>query len=94
VSKIQAITDPAAIIDADFVMICVLTPVTKTKDPDLGPVRSATIKVFKNLQPGEIVGIIGRNGARKSTLLKILSRITIPTEGSLELHGQVGYWLR
>ncbi len=39
---------------------------------------------------GEVVGIIGRNGVGKSTLLKILSRITEPTEGSAELHGRVG----
>jgi lipopolysaccharide transport system ATP-binding protein len=39
---------------------------------------------------GEVVGIIGRNGARKTTLLKILSRITEPTEGQAEIHGRVG----
>lgn len=39
---------------------------------------------------GEIVGIIGRNGAGKSTMLKILSRITEPTEGRCEIHGRVG----
>ncbi len=37
---------------------------------------------------GAVVGIIGRNGVGKSTLLKILSRITDPTEGSAELHGK------
>ena len=35
-SKIRATMDPAAIKDADFVLICVPTPVTKAKDPDLG----------------------------------------------------------
>ena len=30
---------------------------------------------------GEVAGIIGRNGAGKSMLLKILSRITEPTSG-------------
>ncbi len=30
---------------------------------------------------GEALGIIGRNSAGKSTLLKLLSRITAPTEG-------------
>ncbi len=39
---------------------------------------------------GEVVGIIGRNGAGKITLLKILSRITEPTEGRAEIHGRVG----
>jgi lipopolysaccharide transport system ATP-binding protein len=39
---------------------------------------------------GEVVGIIGRNGAGKSTLLKILSEITEPTRGRVELRGRVG----
>jgi lipopolysaccharide transport system ATP-binding protein len=42
-----------------------------------------------DVQPGEIVGIIGRNGAGKSTFLKILSRITAPTEGHVEIDGRV-----
>ncbi len=43
-----------------------------------------------DVKRGECVGIIGRNGAGKSTLLKILSQITKPTEGRIELHGRVG----
>ena len=39
---------------------------------------------------GEAVGIIGRNGSGKTTILKILSRITAPTEGYAEIHGRVG----
>jgi lipopolysaccharide transport system ATP-binding protein len=38
---------------------------------------------------GEVVGIIGSNGAGKSTVLRILSRITTPTEGSVEMYGRV-----
>jgi lipopolysaccharide transport system ATP-binding protein len=41
------------------------------------------------VQPGEVVGVIGRNGAGKSTLLKILSHITEPTEGRIELRGRI-----
>ena len=39
---------------------------------------------------GEVLGIIGRNSAGKSTLLKVLSRITEPTEGWAEVYGRVG----
>src|SRR6202051_3552230 len=39
---------------------------------------------------GEVLGLIGRNGAGRTTLLKILSRITRPTEGWAEIYGRVG----
>lgn len=38
---------------------------------------------------GEVLGIIGRNGAGKSTMLKILARITEPTEGHAVIHGRI-----
>src|SRR5579885_1220006 len=38
---------------------------------------------------GEVLGIIGRNGAAKSTLLKILSRITEASEGRVTIKGRV-----
>src|SRR5258706_14414014 len=42
------------------------------------------------VKKGEIVGIIGRNGAGKSTILKILSRITSPSEGYADVYGRIG----
>ncbi|HAH37111.1 MAG TPA: ABC transporter ATP-binding protein, partial [Algoriphagus sp.] len=41
------------------------------------------------VKEGEVLGIIGKNGAGKSTLLKILSQITEPTSGNIEIHGRV-----
>jgi lipopolysaccharide transport system ATP-binding protein len=38
---------------------------------------------------GEGLGIIGENGAGKSTLLKILSGVTAPTDGHVDIRGTV-----
>ena len=46
-----------------------------------------------NIRHGEVVGLAGHNGAGKSVLLKILSRITWPTEGEATLEGKVGSML-
>ena len=41
------------------------------------------------VEQGESVGLIGRNGAGKSTMLKILSRITRPSKGKVVLYEHV-----
>ena len=38
---------------------------------------------------GEITGIIGHNGAGKSTILKLLARVTSPTSGQISTKGRV-----
>jgi lipopolysaccharide transport system ATP-binding protein len=57
---------------------------------ELDEVIWALKDVSFEVREGEVVGIIGRNGVGKSTLLKVLSRITEPTEGFAEIYGRVG----
>jgi lipopolysaccharide transport system ATP-binding protein len=42
-----------------------------------------------DIKKGDIVGVIGKNGAGKSTLLKILSQITKPSTGRIEINGRI-----
>ena len=42
-----------------------------------------------SVERGETLGLIGRNGAGKSTMLKVISGILKPTEGSIKCHGNV-----
>jgi ABC-type polysaccharide/polyol phosphate transport system ATPase subunit len=39
--------------------------------------------------PGETVGVIGRNGSGKSTMLRMLAGVTAPTEGVVRVRGRV-----
>jgi lipopolysaccharide transport system ATP-binding protein len=42
-----------------------------------------------SVNQGEVVGIVGVNGAGKSTLLKVISNITPPTMGTINIRGRV-----
>src|SRR5271165_7202135 len=62
-----------------------------TYPPSNGSVENfwALKDVSFEIKQGDVIGIIGRNGAGKSALLKILSRITEPTEGRIRIKGRV-----
>lgn len=58
-----------------------------------GHIKWALRDVSFTVRKGEVLGVVGHNGAGKSVLLKLLSRITRPTEGLARLHGQVSSML-
>lgn len=42
-----------------------------------------------SVEPGESIGVVGRNGQGKSTLLKLVAGVLLPDEGRVEVHGGV-----
>ncbi len=57
----------------------------KLKYKDFWALRDVSFSVH----PGEVLGIIGHNGAGKSTVLKVISGILKPTSGSVSVHGNI-----
>jgi lipopolysaccharide transport system ATP-binding protein len=43
-----------------------------------------------DVKKGDSLGIIGSNGAGKSTILKILAGVTLPSSGAVEKKGKIG----
>jgi lipopolysaccharide transport system ATP-binding protein len=60
-------------------------PAANQRDGEFWALRDVSFQAAR----GNALGIIGRYGAGKSTILKILSRITRPTEGRVRLRGKV-----
>jgi lipopolysaccharide transport system ATP-binding protein len=58
----------------------------ESQNTSIWALKDVSFKIYR----GEVVGLIGRNGAGKSTILKVLSEITEPSEGSAIIHGRVG----
>lgn len=45
--------------------------------------------VSLTVKKGEAIGLVGHNGCGKSTMLKLMTRILYPDEGSIEMSGRV-----
>lgn len=68
-------------------------PYAKIGEINHGNRQGDTVFALDNLNftvdQGQALGIIGRNGAGKSTILKILSQVTAPTSGIIRVKGRI-----
>ena len=53
----------------------------RTRPDDFWPLRNVSFHV----QPGEAIGVVGRNGQGKSTLLKLVAGVMLPDEGAVKV---------
>jgi len=58
-----------------------------------GKIKHSSFLALKNVnlevKQGEIFGVLGRNGAGKSTMLKVISKVLIPATGRLWIKGSI-----
>ena len=74
----------------DLIPSLVKRAVTKDRDRVLAPQEFWVLNdISFDVKKGETLGIIGHNGAGKSTMLKHLSGIMVPTRGSIEVKGRL-----
>lgn len=57
----------------------------KPKKEDFWALKNVSFDVKK----GEVIGFVGSNGAGKSTLLKVIAGVMKPTEGNVEISGNI-----
>ncbi len=53
-------------------------------------IKHANRNISLSVKQGESVALLGRNGAGKSTLLKMITGVTFPTSGDIQVDGRVG----
>jgi len=74
----------------DLIPSLVKRAVRKDRERSLAPEEFWVLNdVDFEVKKGETLGIIGHNGAGKSTMLKHLSGIMVPTRGSIEVNGRL-----
>ena len=74
--RVSATTDLSRLKDADAVSICVPTPLSKTKDPDVSYVMAAAHSLGDVLRPGQVIILESTTypGTTRELLLPILER--------------------
>lgn len=57
-----------------------------TKQEDFWALKDLSFSVKR----GETLGIMGANGSGKSTILKLIAGVMVPTKGSIQVQGRIG----
>lgn len=53
--KLSATTDFSLLADMDVIVICVPTPLTTTRDPDISYIQNVTDEIVSRLRPGQLI---------------------------------------
>ena len=74
IEQMSFTTDPAALADADSILICVPTPLNVNHEPELGPLLAAAATVASVLRGGQLVVLESTTypGTTRETLVPIL----------------------
>jgi UDP-N-acetyl-D-glucosamine dehydrogenase len=74
--RLEATTDPTRLAECDVVSICVPTPLSKIKDPDLSYVVAAAESVARTLRQGQLIVLESTTypGTTREVVLPILER--------------------
>ena len=84
---LQATTEQSRLKETDAICICVPTPLTKTKDPDLSHVIRESEEISKNLQPGQLIVL------ESTTYPGTTREVVLPILESSKLRGSVDFYL-
>ncbi|MDP4160222.1 MAG: nucleotide sugar dehydrogenase [Bacillota bacterium] len=71
-----ATTDFSRLAECDVVIICVPTPLTITRDPDISYIKASTEEIVKSLRPGQIITLESTTypGTTEEVILPILEK--------------------
>ena len=84
---LQATTEQGRLKEVDVICMCVPTPLTKTKDPDLSHVIHESREISKRLQPGQLVVL------ESTTYPGTTREVVLPILESSKLRGGIDFYL-
>ncbi len=87
-TPVPNVPSPAGVGTADVPPLISLQQISRSFDLPDGQRFHAVRKVDLTVQPGEVLGIIGRSGAGKSTLLRMINLLERPDQGRVQVAGQ------